>query len=77
MKKGSANLSVVELLLKDIELHIPKRGYELVVVDDFEFFGEQLYIIDHSNTLEEALATKHKIGNKAICMIYDSKGNVY
>ena len=70
-------MSFAELLLKDIELHTPKRGYELVGVDDFEFFGEQLYTIDNFDTLKEALSSKNKIKNQVNCMIYDSQGNVY
>lgn len=76
MKKEPSEISFVELLLKDRELHTPKSGYELVCVDDYEFFGEQLYAIGNFETLEEALAAKKKV-HGVKCMIYDSKGNVY
>ncbi len=77
VKKELAKISLAELLLKDRELHTPKTGYELVGIDDFEFFGEQLYTLGQFNTLNEVLSAKHKIKNQVNCVIYDSKGNVF
>ena len=40
--------------LEDIRRHIPKEGFNLVGVDDFEDVGEQLYLLRHFGTREEA-----------------------
>lgn len=75
--KKSPEISVIELLLKDRELHSPKNGFALVGIDDFEFFGEQMYTLSNYHTLEEALLAKDIIKDQVNCLIYDSKGSVY
>lgn len=41
---------------RDKERFLPKQGYNVVGVDDFEVPGEQLYLIAHTITREEAEA---------------------
>ena len=44
--------------LKRIREFTPDEGYNLVGVDSFEAPGEELYLIDHFATREEAEAAK-------------------
>jgi hypothetical protein len=55
-RKESKDDNFVKKMLDDVDRHTPKTGYNLVGIDDFEPFGEQLYTIRHYETYEAALA---------------------
>ena len=48
-------------IFADIEFNTPKNGYNLCAVDCFEEFGEQLSVIGHYKTSEEARKAKKKL----------------
>ena len=48
--------NAMEAAMTDREEHTPKEGFALVGIDDFEDFGEQLYTIEHFDTIEKAQA---------------------
>ena len=45
---------MLEAMQRDKERFLPKQGYNVVGVDDFEDPGEQLYLIGHFITRDEA-----------------------
>ena len=47
---------MLKAMKKDRENFTPKTGFNLVGVDDYEVPGEQLYLIQHCTTEEEAVA---------------------
>jgi hypothetical protein len=40
---------------------IPKKGYNVVIIDDFEPIGEELYLESHHRTLERAEKAVEKL----------------
>jgi hypothetical protein len=54
----------IELMVEDMERHFPKTGFNLVGIDDFNEPGEQLYLIAHFDTYEEALKAQKKYGEE-------------
>ncbi|AIC16941.1 hypothetical protein [Nitrososphaera viennensis] len=58
-------------MLDDVDRHTPKTGYNLVVIDDFEPFGEQLYTLGHYETYEAALAAQEQLSGNTV--IYPHK----
>jgi hypothetical protein len=48
--------NAMERAMKDREAHTPEKGFNLVGIDDFEPFGEQLYTIRHFDNMEDAEA---------------------
>ena len=45
---------MLDVMLKDREKFIPKTGFNVVGVDEFEDPGEQLYLIGHAPTQGKA-----------------------
>jgi hypothetical protein len=45
---------MLEAMRRNKEKFLPKQGYNVVGVDDFEVPGEQLYLVGHFVTREEA-----------------------
>jgi hypothetical protein len=65
---------VIEKILDDTDFHTPEKGYNLCYADTFEEFGEQLNIIGHYETYEEALeAQKSMAGSEGYYYIYPAK----
>jgi hypothetical protein len=48
----------VNEILTEMDQFTPEQGWNLVGLDDFEPFGEKLYLIGHFETREEAEAVK-------------------
>lgn len=51
---------LVDELLEAKSHYIPKEGFNLVGVDKFERFGEELFLIGEYDTREEAEAAQKK-----------------
>jgi hypothetical protein len=65
--------SALELAIKEREEVTPEKGYNVVTLDDFSRLGEQLTIVKHTDTYQEALKFKEefeKLG--ATVYIYSS-----
>ena len=67
----------IALMLKNKEDHTPAEGFNLVAVDTFAKLGEQLYTVDHTDTLEaaqESLKLYQQKEPDMTCYIYGPKG---
>ena len=45
---------MINKMREDMKRHTPKTGFNVVAVDDFEPAGEQIYLVAHRDTREEA-----------------------
>jgi hypothetical protein len=63
---------MLELMAADMDRHTPETGFNVVGIDDHEVPGEQLYLISHHETLEEAerAATKARRGHGDAVYVY-------
>lgn len=55
---------MLEAMRKDKKKWIPTDGFNVVGVDDFEDPGEQLYLVGHYATREEAQAALKKFQDR-------------
>jgi hypothetical protein len=56
----------LDKMLADAASHRPETGFNVVGFDEFEEPGEQLFLMKHLATIEEARAWKAKNGGYAI-----------
>lgn len=56
----------IKKMLDDMDRHTPKTGYNLVGIDDFEPFGEQLYFIRHYETYDAAEAAQEQLTGETV-----------
>jgi len=52
------SMSLIDAIEKEKKMFTPKSGYNLVGLNDYELPGEQMYLIAHFNTIEEAEAAQ-------------------
>lgn len=69
--------SDIDMRLRAIDQMTPAQGFNVVGVDDYEDPGEELYLVGHTETMEEAqeLVDQRKRNNPQETLhIYGQKG---
>lgn len=67
----------IDLRLRAIDQMTPAEGFNVVGVDDYEDPGDELYLVGHTATMEEAqaLVDQRKRANpQEVLHIYGQKG---
>ena len=59
MSEGE-RMGMIEKMLDARRNLTPTEGFNLVGIDDFEPFGEELYLVGHFATKEEAIAEQQR-----------------
>lgn len=65
-------MNPIKAMLAQKKKLTPKRGFNLVGLDDFEAPGEQLFLISQHKTEAEAKTAQKKYGTKTKTFIYGS-----
>lgn len=63
----------IQVILDEIEKYTPEIGFNLCSIDDFEPPGEQLALLGHFDTMEEAQKAQEKYGKEKTVIYYKKK----